>query len=114
MLGEVGVAEAQRLELEGGGKRTLGAQGIQVRSEVTDVAVLVDQAIDVPLPGEIGRSRCRASGSPRRLHPADTQVEALEELAPLGVDGLRIGLPALIEGVEVLGVPCVDGLLSPI
>jgi hypothetical protein len=90
---EVLLAEAELFELELGRGRRRTAQRVEVRLDVPDGAVGVDQVIHARLPNAV---HDRAGGNPGRGLAAAAQGEALEEGAPGRVDGVGIIKPALV------------------
>ena len=102
---EVVVAEAEFRECQtrgGGGGR---AERIEVRLEVADRAVVVDEAVDERLlaagPGGIGL--VRSAEEPGGV-AVGGKGEPLEEGAPVGVDGAGVVEPSLVVLVDEVGV----------
>ncbi len=104
-------------------QRPLGAQRVEVRVPVPDVAVVVDQRVHATLGGVGGpgdrRLRDRGHGRSGRglavgVGELGAELEALEERPPLGSDRVRILLPPLVLLVHPGGVPAVHGEVHPL
>ena len=122
-LRQVRVIEAERVERQVGRVRACGAQRIELRSLMADLAETNDHRIDATLrlahAGRRGGDRCGRRrghrGGRRRLGrrgPGQAKVEAEEELSPAGIDRLRVALPRRVLLLEERWIPGVHRLGS--
>jgi hypothetical protein len=112
--GAIEVRLAQPELLQGEARRRLGRSGerIEVRVDVTDRTVMVDQAVDLGLLERVigrGEPRCGPGGCGAGLacggwSGAGREGEPMEKGVPRGIDGLRILQPGSIGRVDDVGI----------
>jgi hypothetical protein len=98
---EVGVAEAEVRECELGRGRGRVAERVEVRLDVADRAIGVDEVIDAGLLGGVDD---RAGGRAGRGLPVAAEGEALEERAPRRIDRVGVVEPALVIFLDDAGI----------
>ena len=103
---------------QGGGLGPLAPEGVELRGDMPQLAVGLDEVIDTHL--EVGRRAVGAGhlgvtrpwtrlGSGPGARARAGELEALEERPHLARDRFGVVAEARVRLVQVFGVPCVDG-----
>ena len=102
---EVGRVEAKLAQREAGRGRGRIAERVEMRLDVTDGAVVIDQAVDLRLLEAVNeRRRRRGRAGQHGQLAAKAKREALKKSPPRRVDGVGILQPAAVVLLDQVGV----------